>query len=356
MALIDKTPNMEINADLTTMNTFGLPAKAKHLLRVRSAEEARQAHAFLAGHPEGLARLSLILGGGSNLILGDKPLDTVLKIEIPGRRRLERAENESDAKSSFLVEAGAGENWHDFVRWTLTQGYPGLENLSFIPGTVGAAPVQNIGAYGLEAADRIDSLDALDLTTGEFQRFEAAACRFGYRDSLFKHQPGRWLITSVRFRLPQHWQPITRYTELAQELADRGCSDATPTPLQVSDAVIALRQRKLPDPTELGNAGSFFKNPVIEANQCGTLLANHPAMPHHPQPDGREKLSAGWLIEQSGWKGRRLGPVGCHAQHALILVNHGGATGKDVQRLAKNLQDDIWKQFGVALEPEPVYI
>ncbi|MDR2208306.1 MAG: UDP-N-acetylmuramate dehydrogenase [Azoarcus sp.] len=344
---------VQTDADLTALNTFGLPARAKHLLRVRSVEEARQACAFLAGRPAGVCGSSLILGGGSNLVLRGEPLDTVLKVEIPGRCKLDQA----TSSSSLLIEAGAGENWHDFVRWTLDQGWPGLENLSFIPGTVGAAPVQNIGAYGLEVAERIESLDALDLASGELERFDAAACQFGYRDSIFKRQPGRWLITAVRFRLPRDWQPLTRYGELARELAERGFSEFDlPAPLQVSDAVIALRRRKLPDPAELGSAGSFFKNPVVDAGQCAALLAAYPALPHYPQPDGLEKLAAGWLIEQCGWKGRRLGPAGCHAQHALILVNHGGATGADILRLAASIRDDVFGRFGVELEPEPVLI
>jgi len=339
-------PCLQTDADLTALNTFGLPAQAKRLLRVRSVEEARQAHAFLGA--EAASGSSLILGGGSNLVLRGEALDTVLKVEIPGRNKLGETEN------AILIEAGAGENWHDFVRWTLDQGWPGLENLSLIPGTVGAASVQNIGAYGLEVAERIDTLDALDLVSGELERFDPPACRFDYRDSVFKQQPGRWLITTVRFRLPRRWQPLIRYGELERELA-ASALDA-PTPHQVSDAVIALRRRKLPDPAELGNAGSFFKNPVIEAEQCAALLAAHPALPHHPQPDGREKLSAGWLIEQCGWKGRRLGPAGCYAQHALILVNHGGATGADILRLAANIQNDVLGRFGVELEPEPVLV
>ncbi|MDR2014608.1 MAG: UDP-N-acetylmuramate dehydrogenase [Azoarcus sp.] len=343
----------QIDADLTALNTFGLPARARYLLRVRSEEEARQAHVFLAGRPGGVPGSSVILGGGSNLVLRGEPLDIVLKVEIPGRRRLD----ETSSSTSVLVEAGAGENWHDFVRWTLDQGWPGLENLSFIPGTVGAAPVQNIGAYGLEVAERIESLDALDLASGEFRQFDSAACRFDYRDSVFKRQPGRWLITAVRFRLPLDWQPLTRYGELACELAGHGFNDSSPpSPLQVSDAVIALRRRKLPDPAELGSAGSFFKNPAIEAGRCAALLTAHPDLPHYPQSDGREKLAAGWLIEQCGWKGRRLGPVGCHVQHALVLVNHGGATGADILRLAASIQNDVFRRFGVELEPEPVFV
>ncbi|MDR0702105.1 MAG: UDP-N-acetylmuramate dehydrogenase [Azoarcus sp.] len=334
----------ERNADLSALNTFGLPAQAKRLLRLRSADEAR---AFAAARRHG-DEPCFVLGGGSNLVLRGGPLACVLKVEITGRRKL----GEDD--EVVIVKAGAGENWHDFVRWTLAEGWPGLENLSLIPGTVGAAPVQNIGAYGLEVAERFDSLDAIDLLSGETRRFDAAACRFGYRESFFKQQPGRWLIGAVRFRLPRRWQPLTAYGDIGRELAARNIT--SPTPWQVSDAVIAIRRRKLPDPTELGSAGSFFKNPVVEARQCAALLAAHPALPHYPQPDGREKLAAGWLIEQCGWKGRRLGPVGCHAGQALALVNHGGASGADVLRLAARIQDDVAARFGVALEIEPVVV
>ena len=335
-------PSVQNDADLTAFNTFGLPARARRLLRVRSVEEAR---AFAAARTEG--ETCLTLGGGSNLVLRGDPLDTVLKVEIPGRRKL------GEDGETILVEAGAGENWHAFVRWTLDEGWPGLENLSLIPGTVGAAPVQNIGAYGLEVAERFDSLDALDLRSGEIRRFEAADCRFAYRESVFKHAPGRWLVTAVRFRLPRRWRALTGYGELAGELTARGLS--TPDPHEVSEAVIAIRQRKLPDPAVLGSAGSFFKNPVGEAERCAALRAAHPTLPHYPQPDGRVKLAAGWLIEQCGWKGRRLGPAGCHAQQALVLVNHGGAKGADVLHLAARIQDDVRERFGVALEPEPVF-
>ncbi|MDR1228872.1 MAG: UDP-N-acetylmuramate dehydrogenase [Azoarcus sp.] len=336
------SPPGQRDADLTAFNAFGLPARAKRLLRLQSVDDAR---AFAAvrrddGEP------CLVLGGGSNLVLRGEPLACVLKVEIMGRRGL------GEDGEAVIVEAGAGENWHDFVRWTLAEGWPGLENLSLIPGTVGAAPVQNIGAYGLEMAERFDSLDTVDLSSGETRRFDAAACRFGYRESLFKQQPGRWLIVAVRFRLPRRWRPLTAYGDIGRELAARGI--ASPTPLQVSDAVVAIRHRKLPDPAELGSAGSFFKNPVVDARQCATLLKAHPALPHYPQPGGRKKLAAGWLVEQCGWKGRRLGPVGCHAGQALVLVNHGGASGADVLRLAARIQDDVAARFGVALEIEPV--
>ncbi|MDI3514574.1 MAG: UDP-N-acetylmuramate dehydrogenase [Rhodocyclaceae bacterium] len=329
----------ERDADLSTLNTFGLRARAACLLRLRSAEA-------LATAPQQGPRL--VLGGGSNLVLtGDFP-GTVLKVEIGGRRLL-RTE-----PTAWIVEAGAGENWHDFVRWTLDQGWPGLENLSLIPGTVGAAPIQNIGAYGLEFSERFDSLDAVDLDSGAACSFGLADCDFGYRDSVFKRSPGRWLITAVRFRLPRPWQPVTRYADVARELEARGIE--APSALDISDAVIAIRRRKLPDPAEIGNAGSFFKNPVVEAAACARLLAAHPAMPHYPQPDGREKLAAGWLIEQAGWKGRDLGPVGCYEHQALVLVNRGGATGADVRRIAAAIMADVEARFGVRLEPEPVFV
>ncbi len=332
------------NADLQPLNTFGLPGRAAFLLEV---DEADRLPAELAA-PElrGLPRL--VLGGGSNLVLdGDFP-GVVLKLAVRGRRLIAE---EGDAR---IVEAGAGENWHGFVRWTLEQGWGGLENLSLIPGTVGAAPIQNIGAYGLEMAERFDSLDALDLHGGPPRRFERAECRFGYRDSVFKHQPGRWLVTRVRFRLPRHWQPLARYADVAAELQVRGLTQ--PTPLQVSDAVVTIRQRKLPDPAQIGNAGSFFKNPVVDEAAWRRLAESHPALPHYPQPDGSHKLAAGWLIEQAGWKGRDLGPVGCFERQALVLVNRGGATGADVRRLAAAIQADVQRLFGVALEAEPVFV
>ncbi len=331
-------------AELGRFNTFGLPARAARLLHV---QEAAQLRAVIA-EPDWARTPRLVLGGGSNLVLTGDFAGTVLKVELPGRRLL-RTE-----PGAWIVEAGAGEHWHDFVRWTLAQGWPGLENLSLIPGTVGAAPIQNIGAYGLELAERFDSLDAIDLDSGAVRSFDLADCGFGYRDSVFKRNPGRWLISAVRLRLPRPWQPVTRYADVARELEARGIE--APSALDISDAVIAIRRRKLPDPAEIGNAGSFFKNPVVEAAACARLLAAHPALPHYPQPDGREKLAAGWLIEQAGWKGRDLGPVGCFERQALVLVNRGGATGADVQRIAAAIMAEVEARFGVRLEPEPVFV
>ena len=332
------------DADLAALNTFGLLARAACLLPVRSVAQLRarvQAPGW-AGMPR------LVLGGGSNLILQQDFAGTVLKVEIAGRRLLAADEH------AWIVEAGAGENWHAFVCWTLQQGWPGLENLALIPGTVGAAPIQNIGAYGLEMAERFESLDAMDLDSGEMRLFRAADCAFAYRDSVFKRSPGRWLVTAVRFRLPRPWQARIAYADVAQELAAQAIE--RPTPLQVSEAVIAVRRRKLPDPARIGNAGSFFKNPVVAAGVHARLAAAWPGLPAYPQPDGSVKLAAGWLIEHAGWKGRDLGPVGCYERQALVLVNRGGASAADVRCITCAIQGDVEARFGVRLEPEPVFV
>ncbi|WP_374244057.1 UDP-N-acetylmuramate dehydrogenase [Zoogloea sp.] len=330
---------------LDALNTLRLPARAAWFAAVESADALRAVldDARVAGLPR------FVLGGGSNLVLaGDFP-GLVLKVAFHGRSRVQE---DADA---FYIRAGGGENWHDFVRWTLDMGWPGLENLSLIPGTVGAAPVQNIGAYGIEMAEHCYSLRAYDLETGKTVGFDKRDCAFGYRDSFFKRAgAGRYLIAAVTFRLPKKWQPRTGYADVARELEARGI--ANPTPLQVSDAVIAIRRRKLPDPAEIGNAGSFFKNPVVSADAYARLAADFPSLPHYPQPDGSQKLAAGWLIEQAGWKGKRLGPVGCFERQALVLVNHGGASGEDVRAASKAVQADVRARFGVDLEPEPVFV
>jgi UDP-N-acetylmuramate dehydrogenase len=330
------------DADLQPLNTFGLPGRARWLAGVGGEAELRE----LMARPEWAAP-RLILGGGSNLVLTGDFDGLVLKVAVPGRRL---AGEEAEA---WLVEAGAGECWHDFVRWTLNEGWGGLENLSLIPGTVGAAPVQNIGAYGLELAERFAWLEAVDLANGAVVRLDGAACCFGYRDSLFKQEgAGRYLILRVVFRLPKAWRPVVGYADVAKELAGIAAPNAT----QISDAVIAIRRRKLPDPLEIGNAGSFFKNPVVSAAAHARLLAAHPGLPSYPQADGAVKLAAGWLIDQCGWKGRALGPVGTHPNQALVLVNRGGATGTDVRRLAEAIWADVRARFGVELEAEPVFV
>jgi UDP-N-acetylmuramate dehydrogenase len=342
--LPEAMPRILADADLQPLNTFGLPGRARWLAEVGGESDLRA----LMARPE-WAGPRLILGGGSNVVLTGDFDGLVLKVAVRGRRLA------GEEAESWLVEASAGEPWHDFVRWTLDQGRPGLENLSLIPGTVGAAPVQNIGAYGLELADRFAWAEAMDLATGDVVRLDGPACRFAYRDSLFKQEgAGRYLILRVTFRLPKAWRPVTAYADLAKELAARGAG--VPTATDLSDAVIAIRRRKLPDPAEIGNAGSFFKNPVVPAATHARLAAAHPGLPAYPQADDAVKLAAGWLIDQCGWKGRALGPVGTHPSQALVLVNRGGATGADVRRLAQAIQADVRARFGVELEPEPVFV
>jgi UDP-N-acetylmuramate dehydrogenase len=330
---------------LEALNTFRIAARARHYLRVT---DPGQLAAVLA-EPTLAALPRLVLGGGSNLLFTRDFDGLVLHMALAGREIVG-----IDAGCT-LVRARAGENWHEFVQWTLAQGLGGLENLSLIPGTVGAAPIQNIGAYGAEIKDVFHSLTAFDLANGEVRTMAAPDCRFGYRDSVFKHADGAQLVVlDVTFALPTAWQPNLRYAELANEIAAAGIGQ--PTPRQVGDAVIAIRRRKLPDPADIGNAGSFFKNPVVPGEQCARLLATFPNMVHHAQPDGSEKLAAGWLIDQCGWKGKSIGPAGVYPKQALVLVNNGGASGADIVRLAQAIKADVMERYGVLLEPEPVFI
>ena len=336
---------VEREAHLASRNTLALPGRAALYAEITSVGQL----ALLSG---GVASRCFILGGGSNLVLTGDFDGLVLHMAIGGR---ELVAEDDDA---WYVRAGAGENWSDFVGWMLAQGWPGLENLSLIPGTVGAAPIQNIGAYGLELAERFHSLVAFDMNSGQTVCFDAKACRFGYRDSVFKqegwHLEGRFVITEVSFRLPKIWQARTRYADVANELAARMISD--PDAQQVAAAVVAVRQRKLPDPVLIPNAGSFFHNPVVDVTTADRLLVAHPGLPIYPQTDGRCKLAAGWLIERAGWKGRYLGPVGMYEKQALVLVNRGGATGADVSMLMQAVQRDVREKFGVELTPEPIIL
>jgi UDP-N-acetylmuramate dehydrogenase len=339
---------VERNVDLETRTTLALPSRATFFAEISSTDQL----AALVGRGAFCATRCFVLGGGSNLVLTGDFDGLLLHLAIGGR---ELAGEDADA---WYVRAGAGENWDDFVQWTLEQGWPGLENLSLIPGTVGAAPIQNIGAYGLEVAARFHSLTAFDRRTGKRVTFDHSACRFGYRDSVFKQEgwslDGSFVITETTFRLPKAWQPITRYADVAAELDARRVT--TPDPRQIAEAVIAVRQRKLPDPERIPNAGSFFQNPVVEAALAEKLVAGHAGLPTYAQPDGRVKLAAGWLIEQCGWKGKNLGPVGMYDKQALVLVNHGGATGADVTALAQAVQADVQERFGVHLTPEPIFL
>lgn len=336
---------IENGVDLEPFNTFGLSARASRLVRMTCAEDVRE----VIAHPE-LGRMPrFILGGGSNIVLTGDVNALVIKVEVPG---LELVETREDA---WIIEAGAGESWHGLVEWTLARGLPGLENLALIPGTVGAAPVQNIGAYGLELAERFESLDAVELATGRTHTLDRGDCRFGYRDSIFKRKPaGSCLITRVRLRLPRPWQPVLGYPDLSRMMSES--RNLTPTPSEVFDRVCQARRAKLPDPAVFGSAGSFFKNPVIPTRQFRTLFEREPSIVHYPLPGGDYKLAAGWLIEACGWKGRNIGRAGVHDRQALILINRGRARGQEVMALAAAIQESVFDRFGIRLEPEPTVL
>lgn len=337
--------HIESGVSLKPYNTFGLPAVAHRLVRVASDADVRQ----VVDHPQLGRAPKFILGGGSNIVLTRDMPQVVVKVEVKGRRLVE------ERSDGWVVEAGAGENWHEFVTWTLANGYPGLENMALIPGTVGAAPVQNIGAYGLELQDRFHSLDAVDLVTGRSVTLNASMCKFGYRDSEFKHSlAGRTLITRVRFLLPKPWKPMLGYLELERKVAETGI--ANPTARQIADWIIAIRRAKLPDPAQIGNAGSFFKNPVVTPEQCRDIIGRDPEIVHYPMPDGSVKLAAGWMIDACGWKGKTVGQAGVYEKQALVLVNRGSAIGSEVMTLARAIQESVYGRFGIRLEPEPVVV
>ncbi|MEO9382537.1 UDP-N-acetylmuramate dehydrogenase [Chromobacterium phragmitis] len=334
------------DVDLRPHNTFGMAARAARFCQL---ENLADLPALLA-HPLYRQGPGLWLGGGSNLLLTRDYPGLVIKVALSGIRLQE------DMGDEVIVEAAAGENWHGFVQRALAQGWYGLENLSLIPGTVGASPVQNIGAYGVEVKDHLHEVVCAQLDRqGEPLVLSNAECRFGYRDSVFKHEAaGKLLVTAVRFRLSRRADLRTGYGDIAKQLAEDGIT--SPSPLDVSRAVIAIRQSKLPDPAKLGNAGSFFKNPIVSAAQAQALLADHPHLPHYPAADGRVKLAAGWLIDQCGLKGYRDGDAGVHDRQALVLVNHGHASGEQMRALARKVQDDVRQRFGVELEPEPLIL
>jgi len=336
---------IESGVSLKPYNTFSLPAVARKLVRVTGDADVRR----VVDHPElGLAP-KFVLGGGSNIILTRDMPQIVLKVEVRGVRLVE------ERTDAWIVEAGAGENWHELVRHTLAQGWPGLENLALIPGTVGAAPVQNIGAYGVELKDRFESLDAVDLVTGRTSTLWPEICAFGYRDSVFKHSlAGRSVITRVRFRLPKPWRPVLGYLELERKMHDTGIT--APTAQQVFDWICAIRRAKLPDPALIGNAGSFFKNPVVTPEQCRDIIGRDPEIVHYPMPDGSVKLAAGWMIDACGWKGKSIGQAGVYEKQALVLVNRGHAIGSEVMTLARAIQESVYGRFGIRLEPEPVVV
>lgn len=335
------TLQLQEHVSLKPYNTFGVDVAARWFAQAHDDDEVRASIAVAA--EKGLSLM--VVGGGSNLLLTRDIDALVLRMASRGIRVLD------DDGEHVVVEAEAGEVWNDFVRWTLSQGFGGLENLSLIPGTVGAAPMQNIGAYGVEIKDVFAGLTALDRQSGELCEFGLEDCAFAYRESRFKREPGRWLILRVRFALSRAAKLHLDYGPVRQRLADEGVT--APTPADVSRVISTIRREKLPDPAVLGNAGSFFKNPVVSADQAVALRQRYSDLVAYPQGDGQSKLAAGWLIDKAGWKGFREGAAGVHAQQALVLVNYGGATGSQLHDLALRIRDDIRQRFGVELEMEP---
>ncbi|WP_234446485.1 MULTISPECIES: UDP-N-acetylmuramate dehydrogenase [unclassified Luteimonas] len=342
-AALDAVPALRWtrDADLGGRTSFRVPARAAWLVEVADASALPAALA----DPRMDRGPLLPIGGGSNLLFAG-PLDGVaLALTGAAARILE------DDGERVLVRAEAGHAWHDFVLRTLSLGLSGLENLALIPGTVGAAPIQNIGAYGVELDRRIHAVEAWDREAGALVRLAAGDCGFAYRDSRFKREPSRWVVTAVEFALARTPRLELGYAGIGRELADMGID--IPTPAQVADAVCRIRRRKLPDPAVLGNAGSFFKNPIVAQAQADALASTYPDLPCFAAGPGLAKLSAAWLIDAAGWKGHRDGDAGVAPGHALVLVNHGRATGEDLLALARRIADSVQARFGVALEPEP---
>ena len=330
-------------ARLDARNTFGVHATAPMLVEVADAAALPElfGYAMLRDGPV------LVLGGGSNLLFAGDPPGATLALTA---QRIEMLEDDGN---DAIVRADAGVVWHDFVLWTLGHGLCGLENLALIPGTVGAAPIQNIGAYGVEVRERIHAVEAFDRKFGGFVRFAAGECEFAYRDSLFKRDPEHYIVVAVEFALSRTPALKLEYAGIGEELQAMGV-DAAPRASQVAEAVIRIRRRKLPDPALLGNAGSFFKNPIVPVAQADALLARHASMPvFRGAGDDSRKLSAAWLIDQCGWKGHRDGDAGVAPSHALVLVNHGSATGTQLLDLARRIAASVRERFGVSIEPEP---
>ena len=326
--------------DLSARNTLALRARSRFGVLIDDA--ALLPELFRTAETQNLP--VRILGGGSNVVLAATYDGITALIALAGKRVV------SDDETATLIEAAAGETWHDLVLWSIDQGLGGLENLALIPGTVGAAPVQNIGAYGAEVADFLDSLTVYDRVSGLETLFGREQCAFAYRDSVFKREPDRYVVLSVRLRLPKVWVPNLNFAGLS-DLSGEGL-----TPRSVMDRVIALRTSKLPDWRTTPNAGSFFQNPIVTPAEAAQVLAEFPTAPAFTQANGHLKLSAGWLIEQAGLKGLRMGPVGTSERHALVVINNGGAEQADVAALAGHIKESVRARFGVQLHEEPVFM
>jgi len=330
---------IQTNSDLKPYNTFGISVKADRFSRFSSIPELQSILNERNNDP------LLILGGGSNLLLTEDFHGLVLKNEILGFEVI------SETEDFAVVQSGAGETWHEFVMKCIDLNLSGLENLSLIPGSVGASPMQNIGAYGVEIKDCFESLSAYHLESGEVHTFDKQACAFGYRESVFKHElKGQYVICTVSFRLKKNASVNTSYGAISSELEKQGISN--PSIRDVSNAVIAIRQSKLPDPKVIGNAGSFFKNPIVANAVYEAIKLTYPEAPFYPVDEQHGKLAAGWLIEKAGWKGKTIETYGIHTLQALVLVNYGGSTGNQIYDLSSQIISDIESKFGVTLERE----
>lgn len=333
---------MEVTKDISlkSYNTFGIDAKAQFFIEINSLEDLKTG-LQLDGYPK-----KFVLSGGSNMLITDDVNALVMHINLKGKEVIEESDD------NVLLKIMAGENWHQMVLWTLDNGYGGLENMSLIPGNTGTAPIQNIGAYGVELKDNFVSCEAMHIETQTLKTFSKEDCQFGYRDSFFKNEgKGKYIITSVTFQLSKNnHKKNTSYGAIETELEKMGILN--PTIKDISNAVIAIRQSKLPDPAVLGNSGSFFKNPVISIEEYNKFIALHPEAPSYKITDESFKIPAGWLIEQCGFKGKRFGDAGIHKNQALVLVNHGTATGQEILNLAYRIIDEVKKKFGISISPE----
>ncbi len=334
------------NISLKNLNTFGIDVSAKYFAEISSVDELRE----LLATEEFKTNKRFILGGGSNILLTQDVDALVIKNNLKG------IEVVRETDSEVFLKVGSGEVWHDIVLHTVEKNWGGIENLSLIPGSVGAAPVQNIGAYGVEVREAFENLEAINLESGELELFSAEDCLFGYRDSVFKNKlKDQYFITSVTFRLKKNPQEFTTsYKTLKETLATKNIENIDLA--TVSETVSEIRRSKLPYPDKIPNAGSFFKNPVVSKKVFDQLTQEHGEMPHHVQENGDVKLQAAWFIEQCGWKGKRVGNAGVHDKQALVLVNFGGATGLEIKKLSEDIQESVQKKFGVLLEPEVTII
>jgi UDP-N-acetylmuramate dehydrogenase len=330
--------HIQENKSLKNYNTFGIDVKAKQFIEITSLEDLKELLSFKKDF--------FILSGGSNLLLTKDLEKLVVHLNLKGIEILREAEDD------IFVKAQAGENWHEFVLWCLEQDFGGIENMSLIPGNVGTSPIQNIGAYGVELKDSMYELEALEIVTGHVKIFKNADCNFGYRNSVFKNElKGKYIITNVTFKLTKNRHQLnSSYGAIQSELEQNNIEN--PTIIDISNAVIAIRQSKLPDPKELGNSGSFFKNPVILKHQFLQLQHKFPEVPHYIISETEVKVPAGWLVEQCDFKGKRFGDAGVHKNQALVLVNYGNATGQEIFELSKKIQLTVLEKFDVQLEAE----